>query len=132
MTQRKCQLLLLFLKSSLSTSSSCMQAKLYNSMLLKGHSCKLDSENKIFSYTTTMPGNKTFEGTIIGRHFLRIYQWINLRGENHPKNYSREEIQNEIHARLEKGLNEYVEILTLIGLTLYVVSCTPWKCTLDD
>lgn len=55
-----------------------------------------------------------------------------LGGENHPKNYSREEMQNEIHARLEKGLNEYIEILTLIGLTLYVVSCTPWKCTLDE
>lgn len=74
-----------------------------------------------------MPGNKTFEGTIIGRHFLRIYQWINLRGKNHPENYSREEIQNEIHARFGKGLDGYIEILTP-----YMVSCTPWKCTLDD
>lgn len=33
-TQRKCQLLFLFLKSSLSTSSSCIQAMWYNKMLL--------------------------------------------------------------------------------------------------
>jgi hypothetical protein len=76
-----------------------------------------------------MPGNMTFEGAIIGRHFLRIYQWIDLREKkNHPENYSREEIQNEIQARLRKSLNEYLEILTLIGLTLYMVSCTSWKC----
>lgn len=29
---------------------------------------------------------------------------------------------------MRKGLNEYIESLTLIGLTLYMVSCTPWKC----
>ena len=40
---------------------------------------------------TTVPGNMTSEGSIIVRHFLKIYQWIDLRMKNHPENDLREE-----------------------------------------
>lgn len=40
---------------------------------------------------TTVLGNMTSEGSIIVRHFLRLYWWIDLRMKNHPENDLREE-----------------------------------------
>lgn len=40
---------------------------------------------------TTVPRNMTSEGSIIVRHFLRIYWWIELRKKNRPENDLREE-----------------------------------------